>query len=117
MYLRTGASRSFDVHLRLRPGCRPSPTPIRPAEQALMKDTPDRLAVELVPHCREWAKMVAAETLRLKGALGDNFVTVHHIGSTAIPAIRAKPIVDLLPVVRSLDDLDTKKSAIHALGY
>jgi len=82
-----------------------------------MEDTPDRLAVELVPHCREWAKMVAAETLRLEGALGDNLVTVYHIGSTAIPAIRAKPIVDLLPVVRSLDDLDTKKSAIRALGY
>jgi len=61
--------------------------------------------------------MAAAETLRLKGALGDNLVNVHHIGSTAIPAIKAKPIVDLLPVVRNLDDLDTKESVIRALGY
>src|SRR5262249_3263553 len=42
---------------------------------------------------------------------------VHHVGSTAIPDIKAKPIVDLLPVVRDLAGLDAKEGAIRALSY
>src|SRR5689334_13802213 len=82
-----------------------------------MEEKPDKLTVELVPHCRQWATMAAGETLRLKAALGDVLVTVHHIGSTAIREIKAKPIVDLLPVVRDLPGLDAKEGAVRALGY
>jgi GrpB-like predicted nucleotidyltransferase (UPF0157 family) len=82
-----------------------------------MGDKPDKLTVELVPHSKQWAKMAASETLRLKAALGNVLVAVHHIGSTAVPAIKAKPIVDLLPVVRDLAGLDAKEGAIRALGY
>ena len=80
-------------------------------------DTPDPFVVELVPHSPHWAGMAAHETSRLKAALGDELVTVHHIGSTAIPDIRAKPIVDLIPIVRSLARLDELESVVRALGY
>lgn len=49
--------------------------------------------------------------------LGENLITVHHIGSTAIPGIKAKPIVDLLPIVRDLAALDAKEAEVVALGY
>lgn len=78
---------------------------------------PDRLAVELHPHSPEWAKMAAAESARLKAILGDVLVTVHHIGSSAIPGILAKPIVDLIPVVTGLPSLDAREQAIRDLGY
>jgi GrpB-like predicted nucleotidyltransferase (UPF0157 family) len=84
---------------------------------AMPIDTPDAFHVELVPHDPRWAEMARDETRRLKAALGDTLVTVHHIGSTAIPGIKAKPVVDLIPIVRDLADLDAKEDAVRALGY
>lgn len=46
-----------------------------------------------------------------------SLVTVHHIGSTAVPGLRAKPTIDLMPVVDSLAALDNERAAIEALGY
>jgi GrpB-like predicted nucleotidyltransferase (UPF0157 family) len=82
-----------------------------------MEEKPDIIAVQLAPHRAEWADMAKAESARLKAALGDNLETVHHVGSTAIPGIMAKPIVDLLPVVRSIEKLDAQESVVRALGY
>jgi GrpB-like predicted nucleotidyltransferase (UPF0157 family) len=79
--------------------------------------TTSHFAIELVEHDVAWAEIAAREGERLRGALGDVLIEVLHIGSTAIPGIRAKPIVDLSPVVRSLDELDAKQSAVEALGY
>ncbi|HWA30512.1 MAG TPA: GrpB family protein [Rhizomicrobium sp.] len=82
-----------------------------------MEEKPSIIPVELVPHRAEWAKMAVAESARLKAALGDNIEIVHHVGSTAIPNIMAKPIVDLLPVVRDLKTLDAQEDAVRRLGY
>lgn len=84
---------------------------------AMIDPPPDGLAVELVPHRLEWATMATAESARLKDALGDVLVAVHHIGSTAIPDILAKPIVDLIPVVIDLPGLDARRDAVRGLGY
>ena len=65
----------------------------------------------------EWIDTFVRERDRLMSALGDALVDVQHIGSTAIPTIRAKPIVDLLPVVASLARLDDTRGRIQALGY
>jgi GrpB-like predicted nucleotidyltransferase (UPF0157 family) len=77
----------------------------------------DIIPVELVPHSPRWAEMAAAETRALKGALGDVLVRVEHIGSTSIPGIMAKPIVDLIPIVKSVEVLDGALPRVTALGY
>ncbi len=73
--------------------------------------------VHLVPHDPAWAMQARRESALVHAALEANLIVVHHIGSTAIPAIRAKPILDLMPVVESLALLDAARSAIEAAGY
>lgn len=78
---------------------------------------PAPIRVELVPHSLEWEPKVKAEAARIMSALGDNCLRIHHIGSTAVPTICAKPVLDLLPEVKSLDCLDTDKASLLVLGY
>ena len=74
-------------------------------------------SVELHPHSSQWAKLARAEIACLHEALGGVIVTVHHIGSTSIPGIMAKPIIDLLPVVSNLDSLDRSMPRVRSCGY
>ena len=78
---------------------------------------PPPLKVELLPHDPLWAATAEQESRHIEAALGDSLIAVHHIGSTAIPGIRAKPVIDLMPVVTWLDRLDQAQGRIEALGY
>jgi len=77
----------------------------------------DATEVWLEPHNPDWPRMADAEAARLKATLGDVLVAVHHMGSTSIPGIAAKPIVDLMPTVTSLVALEARRGDIEALGY
>lgn len=78
---------------------------------------PAPIKVDLAPHSIEWSARASEESKRIAAASGSNLVLVHHVGSTAIPSICAKPILDLMPEVHSLDLLDAMKSAVQRLGY
>ena len=69
--------------------------------------------VVVVPPDRGWRDAFEAEAARLRSILGENLVEIHHIGSTAIPSIAAKPIIDILPVVRHIERVDD----LAAAGY
>lgn len=74
-------------------------------------------AVELATYRPEWVLEARAESERLGVALGPILLTVHHIGSTSIPGIRAKPILDLIPVYRTLAEADRARPILEDLGY
>src|SRR5262245_2942500 len=78
---------------------------------------PPPIKVELVPHDGAWAPAATAEGERLISALAPVLLAVHHVGSTAIPGIVAKPILDLVPVATSVAALDACRPAVEALGY
>lgn len=63
----------------------------------------------------EWQFLFQQESTRLKQALGDNCLDVIHVGSTSIPGMSAKPIIDMLPVVRNIYEVD--ESALETMGY
>ena len=75
------------------------------------------MPIRVVPHNPCWATQFALEAKRVRKALGANVVAIHHIGSTAIPTIYAKPIIDMLVEVAALQRVDEDTSAMVALGY
>ena len=78
---------------------------------------PPPFKVELISHDPQWASKAEDEGQALSARMGSCLLHVHHIGSTAIPNIHAKPILDLVPVVTSLAELDDCRPQIEALGY
>jgi len=73
--------------------------------------------VELTEHAPEWADQFEDEALRISRVLGDNLTSIHHIGSTAVPGLVAKPIIDLMAEVASLETCDQAQPAMQLLGY
>lgn len=73
--------------------------------------------VVVVPHDPRWRDAFEAEARDIAAALGENVVAIHHVGSTSIPGIHAKPVVDLLLEVKDVAELDARSPAMEALGY
>jgi GrpB-like predicted nucleotidyltransferase (UPF0157 family) len=74
--------------------------------------------IVIVDYDPAWPARFAEERAALERALGDLIVAVEHIGSTAVPGLPAKPIIDLLVGVRSLSEARTRAVApMQALGY
>ncbi|MCF6765043.1 GrpB family protein [Thiotrichales bacterium 19S3-7] len=74
-------------------------------------------AVLLEPYRSHWQSDFAKEADNIKQILGDNCFAVEHIGSTAILGIKAKPIIDLMPIVSDLSKVDQLNEAFERLGY
>ena len=73
--------------------------------------------IVVVPHDPAWGRAFAAEARVIRAVLGENCLAVYHIGSTAAEGLWAKPILDILPVVRDLEAVDNRRDALTALGY
>jgi len=65
----------------------------------------------------EWAYAFTREAERIRPAFGALLVALHHIGSTAVPGLRAKPVIDMLAVVSDVHVLDARTELFVALGY
>jgi len=65
----------------------------------------------------DWPAAFQQEAQRLQALLGAALVAVHHIGSTAVPGLAAKPIIDLLPLVRSIAEMDDLTPGVVSAGY
>ena len=76
-----------------------------------------RGSVALYPHEKEWDDEAKRTIEILKGILGDTAVDVQHVGSTAVAAISAKPIIDVAAGVRSFDELLTKQAELENNGF
>jgi GrpB-like predicted nucleotidyltransferase (UPF0157 family) len=73
-------------------------------------------SVRLVPHDPQWAGEAEREGQRILAG-GTGIISVHHVGSTAIPGILAKPIIDLVAIAPDLATLDGARRCLEQLGY
>lgn len=80
-----------------------------------VQDIPDRL--EMSDYKDHWVRMFESEKARLESALGDIAERVDHVGSTSIPGMAAKPIIDIQISVRNLHPMDGYKEVMQRLGY
>ncbi|WP_416151438.1 GrpB family protein [Salipaludibacillus sp. HK11] len=64
--------------------------------------------VKLVTHSPKWDELFAEEKEMLQSILGENIKDIQHFGSTTIEEINAKPIIDMLVGVDSLDKVDIR---------
>ena len=62
------------------------------------------MLVTVVPYNPQWPQLFEEEAKSLRALLGENLVALFHIGSTSVPGLAAKPIIDILPVVQDIDD-------------
>ena len=75
------------------------------------------MEIQVVPYDPSWPSRYRREAALLREALGDCLVEIHHIGSTSVPGLWAKPIIDILPVVTAVEEADRRRAALEALGY
>jgi len=75
------------------------------------------MAPVVLPHDPGWAAAFALEAEAILDVIPEGMIELHHIGSTAIPGILAKQIIDLLGVVTELDAVDAHEHALIGLGY
>jgi GrpB-like predicted nucleotidyltransferase (UPF0157 family) len=71
----------------------------------------------VVPYDPAWHHLFVATAQPIRQALGDIALRIDHIGSTAIPGIAAKPIIDILISVDSFEPFGNIQNPLAALGY
>ncbi len=73
--------------------------------------------VRVVPYDPEWPRLFKAEAQRLRAALAPLVILLEHTGSTSVPGLAAKPVLDILAGVTEGTPLDPYIAGLVAAGY
>jgi GrpB-like predicted nucleotidyltransferase (UPF0157 family) len=79
--------------------------------------TPHNASIALVEYDPGWPRLFDREEARIRGALGDSARLVEHAGSTSVPGLAAKPIIDIVLAVPDSADEPSYVPALEAAGY
>jgi GrpB-like predicted nucleotidyltransferase (UPF0157 family) len=84
-----------------------------------MSDAPGmyRSQMELRPHDPSWRDWFAEEAVRIMTVLGGVALRIEHVGSTAVPDLLAKPIIDICVIVANTADFERCIEPVVGLGY
>jgi GrpB-like predicted nucleotidyltransferase (UPF0157 family)/GNAT superfamily N-acetyltransferase len=70
--------------------------------------------IVVLPYNPDWPKIFEAESQKIKNTLGDNCIAIHHIGSTSVPGLSAKPVIDMIGVIK---DPEKAIQQLESLGF
>ena len=73
--------------------------------------------IQIVDYNPEWPRLFAREAERIRAVLGEQVVSIEHAGSTSVPGLAAKPIIDIVLVVPNSADEPAYVPALEAAGY
>ncbi|QPA32782.1 GrpB family protein [Thermaerobacillus caldiproteolyticus] len=73
--------------------------------------------VEVVSFNEGWSVMFEEEVRKMNTIFGNEIVAIYHIGSTSIPGMYAKPIIDILVEVKDIESVDHYNEQMSAIGY
>jgi GrpB-like predicted nucleotidyltransferase (UPF0157 family) len=98
-------------------GAPPSPGELR--IRAATIGEPQRIdgAIELLPYDDAWPRLYAVEATRVAAVLGNKVLLLEHVGSTSVPGLPAKPIIDMLLVVADSSAEDDYVAPMERAGY
>lgn len=73
------------------------------------------MKIEIVEYNPRWPEMYRNEATPIKSALDDNYVVIHHFGSTSVPGLVAKPKIDILAVVKNFSSINVLE--LEKIGF
>ncbi len=77
----------------------------------------NRPQVEIVPYDKRWPDIFKEEAARIQSVLAPQLASIYHIGSTAMPNMSAKPVIDILLACENLDDIDIISKKLESIQY
>lgn len=75
------------------------------------------LTSKITPYNADWPNQYRLEASQLTPVLGSALVDIHHVGSTAIPGLAAKPEIDVLAVVENIAHVEDWTNDLTLMGY
>lgn len=78
---------------------------------------PRAQVVQVVEHCPDWARQAAWHMDRVRRALREACVEIHHVGATAVPGMHAAPVVDLVAEIDRLEALAELRLRLSSHGF
>ncbi|MCG7342562.1 GrpB family protein [Sporosarcina sp. ACRSL] len=75
------------------------------------------MKVRLSAYDENWIQMFHEEALFLRGILGDEIIKFEHFGSTSVPGMKAKPVIDMMCLVKDIKKIDTFNEKMRLFGY
>jgi GrpB protein len=79
--------------------------------------TEHNATIELAEYDGEWPRLFEREATRIRAALGPKAIQVEHVGSTSVPGLAAKPLIDIVLVVADSSDEDAYVPELKSAGY
>ncbi|WP_090853821.1 GrpB family protein [Paraliobacillus sp. PM-2] len=73
--------------------------------------------VEVTSFNKSWSSMFEQEANKLYKIFGSEIIKIHHIGSTSVIGLKAKPIIDIMLVVKNINQVDGFTTAMTTIGY
>lgn len=77
----------------------------------------DNMRYEVIPYNTNWVELFEQEKEKIKSAFGDDAVDIEHIGSTSVPRLASRPIIDIAVLIDSYKEADDYIEPLAKFGY